>query len=276
MSKYEQAISEILSREVPKLNINLYELAEDRIERFVATLYRLLVDQQEHFDLIVGAGDSGCFAVELTKLVYQEQKKQLPPILLLPIVRFKNDKEGEERFDNSYLKRKVKNKLKEIESIRNILFVDDEIRKGWTAKSCFELICPNYDNFITGTIVAEHHFFEWHYNIPRLSIRYFSYAKSVYGIIHIFSYIVDDILYKHLQEASDKIVDRNQVLALLSSGGYRKLEGRRAYFDSGLEKGMRLKFDSYNKVKKDLRGVLTSLVKRGIKKYKEDKICFKF
>ncbi len=65
--------------------IDTQALARGHLTRFVRRIEELLVSQQLHFDLLVGAGNTGVVFVFLTQCIYQHIGLRCPPTLLLPI-----------------------------------------------------------------------------------------------------------------------------------------------------------------------------------------------
>lgn len=251
------------------------ELAKSRIKMFAAAIARQLIDLKEEFDLILGAGNSGLFMTEITKLAYEYLNTKIPPILNLPIYRFKED--GATPHDNSSLMMQVKEKLQGRE-VKNILFVDDEIMRALTAKECFYLILeanPNIDHLFA-TIIAENHFFEWHYRIPKLSINFFSYSPLIQGLNGNIGYFIKEGFYKEIAAVYGGALSYNQVMAIVIGTGLKKKDTKNSYFDFEIESELKNKIPDYDKKKTSLMDELKELVKEGIEKYKSKEIKFRF
>src|SRR5690348_1759547 len=79
------------------------DLAKSRVKMFAAALTRQLIEENEKFDLILFAGNSGLYLSYLTAQVYKKLNINYPPVIILPIYRFKKV-QGELKInDNSYL-----------------------------------------------------------------------------------------------------------------------------------------------------------------------------
>ena len=141
MDEFEKEYFTRLKQIATEYQTRRKELAQSRIKMFAAAVTRQLVDEKEVFDLIVAAGNSGLFMMQIVKRVYQSLGIKLPHTITLPIYRFKTVDEKQIINDNSNLKEYVKAQTNNISSQRlNILFVDDEIMTGLTVKASLELI----------------------------------------------------------------------------------------------------------------------------------------
>lgn len=252
------------------------ELAKSRIKMFVAAVYRQIIDFKEKYDLILGAGNSGLFMTKITEMVYQCLDIKTPPVLKLPIYRFKED--DATLHDNSFLIAQVKEKVQDIQKINNILFVDDEIMRALTAKECFQLVLEanlNIDH-LSATIIAENHFFEWHYKMPKVSISFFAYSPLVQGLNGNIGYFIPEDFYKEISGIYNTL-SYNQVMAIVIGGGLkRKDHAGNSYFDFLIESELKNKIADYDSRKSSLVIELKGLVKEGVEKYKAKEIKFRF
>ena len=253
------------------------ELAKSRIKMFVATLYRQLIDYKEKYDFLLGAGNSGLFMTKIAENVYEDLNIKVPPVFNLPIYRFRED--GVTLGDNSFLMTSVKEKLKGIQKISNLLFVDDEIMRALTAKECFRLILeanPNI-NHLSVTIIAENHFFEWHYKMPKVSIRFFAYSPLIQGLNGNIGYFIPEDFYKEISAMDNNTLSPNHVMAILIGGGLKRKDSTgKPYFDFTIESELKNKIADYDKKKSSLINELKELVREGIEKYKSKEIKFRF
>lgn len=253
------------------------ELAKSRIKMFVAAICRQLVDFEEKYNLLSGAGNSGLFMTKITEMVYQCLNIKVPPVLNLPIYRFKED--GTTLRDNSFLITQVKEKLQDIQEMRNILFVDDEIMRALTAKECFQLILEADSNIdhLSATIIAENHFFEWHYKMPKVSINFFAYSPLIQGLNGNIGYFIPEDFYKQISTMYDNTFSHNHVMAILIGGGLkRKDHNGSSYFDFSIESELKNKIADYDRKRSSLVNELKELVREGIKEYKAGEIKFRF
>lgn len=252
-------------------------LAESRIKMFVASIYRQLVDFNEKYDIVLGAGNSGLFMTRIAQMTYEYLNIKTPLILNLPIYRFKED--GKTLNNNSFLVQQVKEKLRNLDSINNILFVDDEIMRALTAKECFNLILQVKTNVkhLNGTIIAENHFFEWHYKIPKASISFFAYSPLIQGLNGNIGYLIPEDLYKKISLLINEAVSYNHAMALVIGGALkRKDHNGNPYFDFTVESSLKNKIANYDDKKSSLMHRLQELVREGIEKYKAGEIKFRF
>ena len=253
------------------------ELAKSRIKMFVAAICRQVVDFEERYNLLLGAGNSGLFMTKITEMVYQCLDIKVPPVLNLPIYRLKED--GTTLHDNSFLTTQVKEKLQGIQEISNILFVDDEIMRALTAKESFSLILeanPTIDH-LSATIIAENHFFEWHYKMSKVSIRFFAYSPLIQGLNGNIGYFITEDFYKEISAMHNNTLSYNHVMAILIGGGLkRKDNSGKSYFDFTIESELKNKIADYDKKKLSLVNELKGLVKEGVEKYKVGEIKFRF
>ena len=253
------------------------ELARSRIKMFVAALCRQLIDFNEKYDLLVGAGNSGLFMTKITEKVYRHLDIEVPSALNLPIYRFKED--GATLHDNSFLITQVKEKLQGIPKISNILFVDDEIMRALTAKECFQIIleADSDINHLSAAIIAENHFFEWHYKMPKVSIRFFAYSPLIQGLNGNIGYLIPEDFYKEISAIYNNTFSRNHVMAILVGGGLKRKDNiGKSYFDFAIESELKNKIADYDKKKSFLMDELEELVRDGIEKYKSKEIKFRF
>jgi len=253
------------------------ELAESRIKMFAASLYRQLIDFNEKYDVVLGAGNSGLFMTKLTEMIYEYLNIKTPSILNLPIYRFKED--GKTLNDNSFLIPQFKESMQNINSIKNILFVDDEIMRGLTANECLNLILqanPNINHF-NATIIAENHFFEWHYKIPKISISFFAYSPLIQGLNENIGHFMPEDLYKEISLLISEVTSRNHAMAIVIGEALKRKDNNgNPYFDFTIESGLKNKVVNYSDRKSSLLNRLREIVKEGIEEYKAGKIKFRF
>lgn len=127
-------------QELRSLDVESYEeLAVFHVKDFVTTIKSLFIQQQEKFDLLVGAGNSGAIMVGLTKIAYKLTGNPLPHVLLLPIKRYQQGDSGS-LFDNSVFQKDVDKFSSNASPISNVLYVDDETDEKTTLLACFHLI----------------------------------------------------------------------------------------------------------------------------------------
>lgn len=252
-------------------------LAKSRIKLFVAAVCRQLLELNKSFDLVMGSGNSGIFMTKIAEIVYEKLNIDAPAILNLPIYRFKNDSEAP--YDNSFLLPIVENELLNARVINNILFVDDEIMQGITAKECFNLIilANKHLNHLNATIIAENHFFEWHWDMTKISINFFAYAPLIQGLNGNIAYFIPEDFYKKISLVQTDVISFNHAMAIIIGGALkRKNADGKSYFDSTVEIVLKKQIHDYETQKKMLMSELDKVVDEGIGQFKTGKIKFRF
>lgn len=243
------------------------ELAKSRIKMFAAAVARQILSEKIEFDLIIGGGNSGLFMTKITELVYEILGKKSPKVLNIPIIRIiEENKEARALHD-------LISELN-IEKIEKVLFVDDEIMRSVTAKTCLELILaakPEIQH-IDATIIAENHFFEWHYSLPKVSIRFFAYSRLIQWLNGNIGYFIPENLFKKIQEDLPEVKNYNHAMAIVIGNGIKKLENGKPYFDFNVK----VKLKNYKEQKEELIRELKFLISETIRQYKEGKIKFRF
>lgn len=130
-------------QELDALQVKSYfELAHLQVKDFMRTIYKLIMEENKTFDLLVGAGNSGIIMVGLAKVVYEYSGLTPPPVLLIPFKRYKVGNEGN-LFDHTLFQSYVTKEVAQIlqkSKISEILFVDDETMKGITVNESLKLI----------------------------------------------------------------------------------------------------------------------------------------
>lgn len=253
------------------------ELAESRIKMFAAAITRQLLENHEIFDLLIGAGNSGLYMTKIAEMTYRYLNIPAPKILNIPIMRFEDD--GKTLNDNSSLLPKIKQDLNKINTIKNILFVDDEIMRGITANECFKLLLNTYTKIthLDATIIAENHFFEWHYKIPKISVRFFAYSPLIQDLNGNIGHFIPENLYKEIFSLIKDVTSYNRAMAIVIGGGLKKKDPNgNYYFDLKIESSLKDKIAGYDDKKSKLKAHLQELVKNGVEEFKKQKIKFRF
>lgn len=274
MDKYEKEFSELFKQLAKNIPVNRRELGELRLKRFAAMLYILLEERGEHFDLLTGGGNSGIAVLEMTKLVYKITSKVLPPIVLFPVYRQSN--EPNISIDINL----IKDQLKDVNHVNRILFVDDEIMRGQTAKLSFETIRDFLGDKVSPclscTIVAENHIFVWRHDVPGIAVRFLPFAMVLAGYNGNFGYLIPDETLKCMEPIVGAPIDRNKALALLLGGKVKAKNGLTSYFDTNLESKLFEQVPEYGNKKAECKKNIKDLVEKGIDEYRKGLIEFKY
>lgn len=196
----------------------LYLLGMRNFKKFVEVICYLLLEEHKKFDLIVGSGNSGVVVAKYTELIYKELNIPCPPIIHIPVLRYRGERDREEnRFDNSVLLPEIKEKLKDckLEKLTNVLFVDDEIGLGITAKTCLELLiqATNAHN-ITYTVVAEDQGVSWGKDLPS-KIEFYPFAQEWPGLNNVILWFMPGNISHPIEAMSDEIKGSHSVMNII-------------------------------------------------------------
>lgn len=244
------------------------DLAKSRIKMFVAALYRQLNEENEKFDLIITAGNSGLYMATIVRMVYKSLGLDLPSLITLPIYR-----------DDSSFQQVISGKLTSLPQKVNVLFVDDEIMTGKTAKTVLELILNERPdlNSLHCLIIAENHFFEWHYLIPKVSVNYFAYSRLIQGLNGNIGYFIPEDLYTKIAARFKDVKSYNHAMAIVIGGALkRKDEQGTPFYDTSVEDVCLKNISDYKETQSFLMHELEKLVNQSIEEYKNKKIQFRF
>lgn len=167
-------------------SLDLHHLSLRNFKKFVGVICYLLIDKHRQFDLIIGSGNSGLVAAKFTELIYQQLHIACPPVLQIPMLRYKGKQDVDKNlFDNDLLLPEIKEKLADlgVKQLSNVLFVDDEIGLGITAKTCLKLLRQSLgeSSFVrkfTYTVVAEDQGVQWEDDLPAI-IEFYPFAQEL-------------------------------------------------------------------------------------------------
>lgn len=170
----------------------LESLAVRNFKRFIAILYYIVVEKKSFFDLVIGAGDSGIALTKIVEMFYKKANIQSPPILNIPITRFKY---GFDLYDNSILIPEVQKKLEDLKNLNKVLIVDDEISNGVTLKATLNVLLSstNIEKVtypLTVTLVAEDQDFKSDDFMDQVTIKMYPFSKKIEGMFTVVRYIV--------------------------------------------------------------------------------------
>lgn len=198
-------------------------------KKYIAWLYRLVVEEKNNFDLIIAPADSGTFIAEAARMFYTTIKKRAPKIVVLPILRYKKlGIDTGKHYDNSTLLPQVSKELAGLKRLKSVLFVDDEIALAYTAKEAIRLALDAVPkkiiaNRVIYTILAENHAFEWRYDIPPVAIKYCAFSNKTKGVNGAIFEIIADKVWKKFQEV-DSTISKKKIACLFSSGLIKAIE----------------------------------------------------
>lgn len=259
-------------------------VAQYVFKRYIALLYRLCVEENNQYDVLVGPGDSGAVMVYFAELFYKAVQKPLPPKLILPVQRYVDaDNEATGLYDNSVLLPSAVRQLAGL-SVSRALFVDDEIWQANSASACARLLADalpesTAQNRVVFTIIAENHGFEWHHDIPPIAIQYYAFSKRIVGINNaVLRFLIAD-QQQALNEFTKMYLDPTEVdgqtrkMDLLCNGQV-KIPSRTA----GVAPAFREVAANVDltKLKSQVEGELMLLIREAVAEYKQKHIVFVF
>jgi len=253
---------------------NKCELAKSRVMMFASSLTRQ-IEKDKTYDLIVAAGNSGLFMMKLAKMTYDALGKNLPDYIVLPIIRFSDESETT-LYDNSSLLPYIPT---ELPKHLNMLFVDDEIMRGITLKHSIDLIILQNPKImhIDCTVIAENHFFEWHYDMPQVSIQFFAYARLIHGLNGNIGHFVPEDMFENIKKKIPGVTSYNHAMAIVTGNGFKRTNDQGIpYFDTDVTSICSKHIPEYHQKEKLLVNELNDLVEKGIEGYKNGTITFRF
>lgn len=252
------------------------------LKKFASTIYHLLIEKKIKVDLVVGAGNSGVVLTRLTKIILNHYGLNIP-FLNIPVYRYKPHKTGEDRyegneevkFDNNVLLPLVKRELKNLKNIKTVLFVDDEISEGNSAKAVLKLLIKSLsNNRINYLIVAEDQGFKIQKNeFPNIRVKFYPYAREIEGLSNVISYnvpyeIKQEIL-KHLSEG--KLMARKHMNILLSEP-LKEFNKKNPSYTHEFEGVLKKEIPNFSEIQDQYINYLKNILFEGIKEYQNGKI----
>jgi hypothetical protein len=277
MDEFDTAAKRETISAVERLDLDRRQIAVSRTALFSATLCRLLQSNREDYCAVVAAGTSGLYMMELAKAVFRILEIELPPTVCLPVIRFT---ESGALFDNSGLSTEVRRQLKDHDPLKRVLFIDDEIRRGTTAHACLKLIsdCGFADGKapLLCTIVAENHFFEWHWDLPGVAIRYFAPARLLYGLQHNIAHCLPSGLVTSAQPMLGTGYGHHELIALVLSGAVKRQGEKSGFFDETPAIRLSDQMPDFQSVRDAFQREFAGLVENGVREFLDGTIKFRF
>lgn len=257
------------------------KIAEENFKRFIGLLEYVTDEKNVHFDLVVAAGNSGNFMLKLVEMYYKKAKREKPVFLSLPIFIYRVNKNNtwapknqEEQFDNLVLVPMVCESIKNLSKIENVLFVDDEIGYGSSAKASLDVLLEGGKekikrplNFV---IMAENHWFKWESEIPDVTIHFYTIGKQIAGLTH----TITELVPLEFQEKCTKVngeTDRKIIMNMILNLPTKKIEGGKPKFTYEEYEEITKGFNNIKKWQDDFKKKIERLIEEGIEDYKKNK-----
>jgi hypothetical protein len=251
--------------------------AKEIYKKYIAWLYRLIIEERNAFDLIIGPADSGTFMTQALKIFYGVVKMPAPKILVLPLLRYKElSIDTGDHFDNSILIPDVREALKRLPKLEKVLFVDDEIGLAFTAKESISIVLSSLpkekiSKRIIYTIIAENHGFEWRYDIPPVAIKYYAYANKKSGVNAAIYEILSDEIFNEFVKA-DGTISKKKVTCLFSNGLVKAIKDNKPILSDDLLMKIKAKLPNFEAYKSDFITEAELLAKQAIDEYRTSKL----
>jgi orotate phosphoribosyltransferase-like protein len=247
---------------------DLISEAQKRLKKFVITIYKLLVEKKQKYDLVIGAGNSGINMAKVTEMIYGHLKLKAPPMLKVPTyLRTKSGKRI--KFDNSVLIPHLKKEIKNVKKIENILFVDDDISKGATTlREVLRLISKLNITQTTVTIVAEDYGFSNHAKIKNYKIKFYPFSKKSKewkGISNFISYGIPYNIFKPIRDLySDKQIDSKERFSILLGEPVRGLKDKKPILTHKWDNILKRKIKNFDVLKKKFKNHIKKKIAEAI------------
>lgn len=258
------------------------KLAENYLIQLTRHIYKLIIIEKRDFNLIIAAGNSGLAVAQFLKMIYTGLDIIVPPVLEIPIMRFINEN-NKKLFDNSVLLEDIKSCLAKIEFPKtiNILFVDDEIRYGSTAKNALNLIKNALDdldisNNIKFTIVAdEFGGFNWKPPFKSVFIDYRPFIKHTNPNKNIILYNMPHDIFIQLRPVLNKLsLEERTAINILLDLPLKEKRGEIAKpaFSFKYSEIINREIPNLTELKINTREYVQSIIKTEIEKLKSTKV----
>lgn len=251
-----------------------------RLKRFVGMIYKLLQEEQKHFDVLLVGGNSGLMMGRITQEIFDKLNVKRPPLIAIPFVKCKPEREGSIRNFIGIFQDEIRDQIGNInfKDFKNVLFVDDEIGDGCTADVCMEALLKatgTDSKLVNYYIVAEDHGFKAS-NIKSVNAIYYPFARKNIDVNNIISYcipaVIDQQIRKVLPNDLYHAKRRFNVLLDLPSRDKKQLFSNYNY---QLNEKVRQNISNIEELKTDFQIFLSKLISNGIEEYKKGKINFK-
>lgn len=258
---------------------NLEKLAQEYFRRYIATLHELIIKKNINIDLLVVGGNTGLVMGRWTQIFFDIKGINRPKLIHFTTQRYIPNKEetDENLFDNSILKLSAYNQLydNKTNSVKNILFVDDEIGLGKTAEACLKAlhesnVLENNANFY---IIAEDQGYNVNNKIKDVSIKFYPFATEIEGLNNIITYIIpnkiDQQIKKVFKEEEISSCGRIQLLMGLPSRNKNIFMDGFDYKNNQEAEG---KINNMDILRKEFKDYIENLVKSTLVEVEEGKI----
>ncbi|MBN2016360.1 phosphoribosyltransferase [Candidatus Dojkabacteria bacterium] len=251
------------------------EISLEHLKKYIEKICWLIHEKKYKFDLIIAAGDSGIGMVEITKLIYKRLGKPFPQVLKFPIYRYYPGSEELEKneFDNDHLIPELKRQLNRISRVEEILFVDDEIGQGNTARISIELILSVLKCLelrkekLLYVIVAEDQGFEVDSIKLGVRVEFYPFASEIKGLNNIVSYNIPYKIYSPIRKIyEDTELESKAMMNVLLDQPVKEFNNGKPRFTYKYNKILKRKIGNFEKLQKEYREFLRDFIENALDK----------
>lgn len=206
------------------------KIGNESLSAFVKTVQKVILENND-FDHIITASDSGNLAVYIVKEIYKILNKKIPEQSIFPIFRHV-DKERTIVFDNT-IQKNAYLKL-ENSNFGDTLFVDDEIWHANTLNGMLDLLISLSIKIKSLTIIAEDGGFKHQSSMRGIPTKYIRTKYRVPEIYNAFSYIIPLEFQNPLKEIfkNEPILNQKQIMCTLLNLPVKARVGGVPYFST--------------------------------------------
>ncbi len=194
--------------------MSLSQSGHESLTAFVQTIQAVVLNN-EPFDFIVAASDSGQITAHITGEVYKGIGRAVPAKLIMPIYRH-IDKERTLLFDNTVMAPQLAN-WRDM-PLGNVLLVDDEIWRGATLNGILDVLLRINSKPQKLTIVAEDGGFRCPEAIRGIPTTFIATKKRIPDVYNLISFTVPDELVELIKDAvqdEDTAPNHKQIMCTL-------------------------------------------------------------
>lgn len=261
------------------------EMSESHLKKFAATIYHLAEEEHIQFDVIVGSGNTGILCAKFTEIIYEKLGKIVPPILQIPVLRYKGAEKPENLFDNSILYTDIEAFLRQhiVSKLENVLFVDDEIYGGNALKACMRILIEykKQNDMIENTlcyVVAEDQGLSSEFSISDAKIKFYPFEIGIDGTSNVLTYFMPFELEKPIEEALGESIGSHTIINILLGLPIRdkREDIIKPEFSYTFNKLAAEKIQNLPDLQSQAYRIVNNLLEKGIEEYKDNKFRLPF
>jgi hypothetical protein len=124
--------------------------------------------------------------------------------------------------------------------------------------------------------VAENHFFEWHWDLPGVAVRYLAPARLLYGLQHNIAYCLPDALVAEARLRFDPEISHHELLALVTAGAVKRMDGGMAFYDNAPARSLASRVPDFAAARERFMWDFENWVDSGLRRYRDGHLNFRF